>query len=184
MPERGYAPTNPRVSEADVHQIVPFGITLDPTGSQPILLLKTADDNRFLPVSVGQEEAMAILSKLEGRESPRPMTHDLMIGMLAELDAEIVRVTVTEVRDSVFHAALTVRASSGELEFDSRPSDALALAVRAGAPMYAADDVIEQNAVDVDVDTPGAGPQPEAEPDVVEDFKRFLDDVSPEEFGS
>jgi bifunctional DNase/RNase len=163
-----------------VQRIVPFGITIDPTGSQPILLLKTADDNRFLPVTVGQGEAMAILSKLEGREPARPMTHDLIIGMLARLDAEIVRVTVTELRDDVFRAELIVRADSRELEFDSRPSDALALAVRAGAPMYAADDVIAENAVDVDMsDEPVAGDE---EPDVVEDFRRFLDDVTPEDF--
>ena len=163
-----------------VQRIVPFGITIDPTGSQPILLLKTAEDNRFLPVTVGQGEAMAILSKLEGREPARPMTHDLIIGMLAELDAEIVRVTVTELRDDVFRAELIVRADSRELEFDSRPSDALALAVRAGAPMYAADDVIAENAVDVDV--AGASADPADEPDVVEDFRRFLDDVTPEDF--
>ncbi len=165
-----------------VQRIVPFGITIDPTGSQPILLLKTADDNRFLPVTVGQGEAMAILSKLEGREPARPMTHDLIIGMLARLDAEIVRVTVTELRDDVFRAQLIVRADSRELEFDSRPSDALALAVRAGAPMYAADDVIAENAVDVDMaDEPAVGDE---EPDVVEDFRRFLDDVTPEDFAT
>jgi bifunctional DNase/RNase len=167
-----------------VQRIVPFGITIDPTGSQPILLLKTADDNRFLPVTVGQGEAMAILSKLEGREPARPMTHDLIIGMLARLDAEIVRVTVTELRDDVFRAELIVRADSRELEFDSRPSDALALAVRAGAPMYAADDVIAENAVDVDIaEAPaGDGGETEAEQEVVEDFRRFLDDVTPEDF--
>ncbi|MDX6556820.1 MAG: uncharacterized protein QOD86_3015 [Miltoncostaeaceae bacterium] len=168
-----------------VQRIVPFGITIDPAGSQPILLLKTAEDNRFLPVSVGQGEAMAIIAKLEGREPARPMTHDLMLGMLAELDAEIVRVTVTELRDDVFRAALVVRTPSREMEFDSRPSDALALAVRAGAPMYAEDDVIAENAVDVDLagGTDGAeadGPADEQE--VVEDFRRFLDDVTPEDF--
>ncbi len=163
-----------------MQRIVPFGITIDPTGSQPILLLKTAEDNRFLPVTVGQGEAMAILSKLEGREPARPMTHDLIIGMLAELDAEIVRVTVTELRDDVFRAELIVRADSREVEFDSRPSDALALAVRAGAPMYAADDVIAENAVDVDVADASADPADDG--DVVEDFRRFLDDVTPEDF--
>ncbi len=164
-----------------MQRIVPFGITIDPTGSQPILLLKTADDNRFLPVTVGQGEAMAILSKLEGREPVRPMTHDLIIGMLARLDAEIVRVTVTELRDDVFRAELIVRADERELEFDSRPSDALALAVRAGAPMYAADDVIAENAVDVDIADEGDEAATE-EQDVVEDFRRFLDDVTPEDF--
>jgi bifunctional DNase/RNase len=169
---------------AAVQRIVPFGITIDPTGSQPILLLKTAEDNRFLPVSVGQGEAMAILSKLEGREPARPMTHDLIIGMLAELDAEIVRVTVTELRDDVFRAALIVRADQREMEFDSRPSDALALAVRAGAPMYAEDDVIEENAVDVDLadDAEAETDAGDAEQEVVEDFRRFLDDVTPEDF--
>jgi bifunctional DNase/RNase len=133
---------------AAVQRIVPFGITIDPTGSQPILLLKTAEDNRFLPVSVGQGEAMAILSKLEGREPARPMTHDLIIGMLAELDAEIVRVTVTELRDNTFYAAITILQDGSEIEIDSRPSDAIALAVRARAPVLVEDRVFDKSGGD------------------------------------
>lgn len=175
---------SPDGKETPVQEIVPFGITLDPSGSQPILLLKTAGENRFLPLSVGQSEAVAILSELEGRPSQRPMTHDLMVRMLAELNAEILRVTVTEVRDSVFHALLTIRAGGAELEIDSRPSDALALAVRVGAPMFAADQVVEENAVEVELDGSGSGDQAGAEKDAdtLADFRRFLDDVSPEDF--
>lgn len=160
-----------------MQRIVPFGVTVDPSGTQPVLLLKTTDADRFLPLSIGHGEAIAILSELDGRASPRPMTHDLMVRMLADLDAEITRVTVTEVRDRVFHALLTVRRGDTEREFDSRPSDALALAVRVGAPMYAADAVIEERAVAADL---GEG----ADESVIEDFRRFLDDVSPEQFGS
>src|SRR5690348_17600673 len=85
-----------------------YGVSFDLVGKQPIVLLKTADGNRFLPIWIGHPEAAAILMKLQNASSPRPLTHDLMTDILGQLDAQIIRVTVTELRDNTFYAAITI----------------------------------------------------------------------------
>jgi hypothetical protein len=154
-----------------------YGVSFDMVGKQPILLLKTQDGNRFLPIWIGSSEATAILMKLQGVETPRPMTHDLLSEVVRQLNAEVARVTVTELRDNTFIAQITVRGESGEIELDSRPSDALALAVRVDAPIFAADKVIEDSALEFESDADDAD-------DVVERFKEFLDDVTPDDFAA
>jgi uncharacterized protein len=144
-------------------------------GKQPIVLLKTAEGNRFLPIWIGHPEAAAILMKLQGASTPRPMTHDLVTEILGQLDAQVVRITVTELRENTFFAEITVQQDGSEIQIDSRPSDAIALAIRAEAPIFAADDVIEESAIEFegeDVD----------EEQIVAEFKSFLDQVTPEEF--
>ena len=126
-----------------------YGVSFDLVGKQPIVLLKTADGNRYLPIWIGHPEAAAILMKLQGANAPRPLTHDLLVNILGELDVEIVRVTVTELRESTFHASITVAQNGNEVEIDSRSSDAIAVAVRAHAPIFAADDVIEESAIEM-----------------------------------
>ncbi|MGI9110612.1 MAG: bifunctional nuclease family protein, partial [Gaiellaceae bacterium] len=125
-----------------------YGVSFDLVGKQPIVLLKTSDGNKFLPIWIGHPEAAAILVKLQNAATPRPMTHDLVADMLAHLDTEVVAVTVTEMRDSTYYARITLRQNGSELEIDSRPSDAIALAVRAGAKIYAADEVIEESGIE------------------------------------
>ena len=106
-----------------------YGVSFDMVGKQPIVLLKTADGNRFLPIWIGHPEAAAILMKLQGASTPRPMTHDLMCDMLGELEVRCTQVAVTELRENTFFATITLSMNGRELEIDSRPSDALALAV-------------------------------------------------------
>jgi uncharacterized protein len=154
-----------------------YGVSFDLVGKQPIVLLKTADGNRFLPIWIGHPEAAAILMKLQGASSPRPLTHDLMTEMLSQLDAQIVRVTVTELRDNTFYAAITLLQDGSEIEVDSRPSDAIALAVRTEAPIFAEDRVIEESAIEFE----GEDEQVD-EQQIVDEFRSFLDRVSPEEF--
>ncbi len=144
-------------------------------GKQPIVLLKTQTGNKFLPIWIGSTEATAILMKLQGVEAPRPMTHDLLSDMVRQLNAEVARVTVTELRENTFIALITVRGETGEVDIDSRPSDALALAVRVDAPIFVADKVIEDSALEFEEDVDEAD-------DVVERFKEFLDDVTPDDF--
>src|SRR5205823_7657289 len=103
-------------------------------------LLKTVDSNKFLPIWIGHPEAAAILMKLQGASTPRPMTHDLISEVLSELDANCTRVAVTELRENTFYASITLSVNGREVEIDSRPSDALALAVRSNAPIFAAED--------------------------------------------
>jgi uncharacterized protein len=152
-----------------------YGVSFDLVGKQPIVLLKTKDGNRYLPIWIGQPEAAAILMKLQGASTPRPMTHDLVTEILSHLDAQVIRITVTELRENTFFAQITVQMDGTEFEVDSRPSDAIALAIRAEAPIFAADDVIEESAIEFEGDEVN-------EEEMVAEFKRFLDDVSPEQF--
>ena len=152
-----------------------YGVSFDLVGKQPIVLLKTASGNRYLPIWIGQPEAAAILMKLQGATAPRPLTHDLLVNILGELDVEVVRVTVTELRENTFHASITVQQGDAEIEIDSRSSDAIAVAIRADAPIFAADDVIEESAIEFDGEEA-------SEEDIVDEFKRFLDRVSAEDF--
>ena len=157
--------------------MVIYGVSFDMVGKQPIVLLKAVDTNKFLPIWIGHPEAAAILMKLQGASTPRPMTHDLVTEMLSQLDAQVIRITVTELKESTFYASITVQQNGSEVEIDSRPSDAIALAVRAEAPIFAADDVIEESAIECEGEEVN-------EEEIVSEFKNFLDTVSPDEFAT
>jgi uncharacterized protein len=158
-----------------VQEMVIYGVSFDMVGKQPIVLLKTVDGNKFLPIWIGHPEAAAILMKLQGASTPRPMTHDLVCEMLGELDVKCTQVAVTELRENTFFASITLSVNGRDLEIDSRPSDALALAVRSGAPIFAAEEVIAESAIEFEHEV-------EDTEEVVEKFKDFLDRVSPEDF--
>ena len=160
-----------------MQEMVIYGVSFDMVGKQPIVLLKTADGNKFLPIWIGHPEAAAILMKLQGAATPRPMTHDLVTDMLAQLEARVVRIAVTELRENTFFALITISVDGAEIEVDSRPSDAIALAVRADAPIFAADSVIEESAIEFEHEDVN-------EEEVVEEFKKFLDEVKPEDFST
>jgi uncharacterized protein len=158
-----------------MQEMVIYGVSFDMVGKQPIVLLKTREGNKFLPIWIGHPEAAAILMKLQGANTPRPMTHDLMDDMLEKLQAECTRVSVTELRENTFYASIQLRIDGREVEIDSRPSDALALAVRTQAPIFAHEDVIAESAIEFEHEV-------EDQEDVVDKFKEFLDNVSPEDF--
>jgi hypothetical protein len=164
-----------------------YGVSFEPVGKQPIVLLKTADDDKFLPIWIGHAEAAAILMKLQGASPPRPMTHDLLSDVVNELQGEVVKVTVTELRENTFYARITIVQDGREVEIDSRPSDAIALAVRCDAQIFAEEDVIEESGIDFQAEE---GEQPglmaasrlaDLDPD---EFRRFLENVTVEEFAS
>jgi bifunctional DNase/RNase len=159
-----------------VQEMVIYGVSYDMVGKQPIVLLKTADGKRFLPIWIGPNEASAIMTKLQGGEPPRPMTHDLLQSIVEELGGAVVRIAVTELRENTFYALITLRCNGREVEIDSRPSDAIALAVRVDAPIFAADDVINESAIEFE------GEAETSEETVVEEFRQFLQDVKPEDF--
>ena len=155
-----------------------YGVSFDLVGKQPIVLLKTAAGNKFLPIWIGHNEAAAILMKLQSQESPRPMTHDLLTEMVDQLGASITRITVTELRENTFYAQITVLQDGQEIELDARPSDAIALAIRTEAPIFAADDVIAESAIEFEGDEVD---EEQLEAEVVK-FRSFLDDVTPDQF--
>ena len=155
--------------------MVIYGVSFDMVGKQPIVLLKTRDGNKFLPIWIGHPEAASILMKLQGAGTPRPMTHDLLSDILGELEVKCTQVAVTELRENTFYAQITVQQDGREIEVDSRPSDAIALAIRAEAPIFAAEEVISESAIEFEHEV-------EDTEEVVEKFKRFLEDVTPEDF--
>lgn len=152
-----------------------YGVSFDLVGKTPIVLLKTIGGNRFLPIWIGHPEAAAILMKLQEAPVPRPMTHDLAAELIEQLGGEIVSIAVTELRDSTFYASITVRQNGNEIEIDSRPSDAIAIAIRVDAPIFVADDVMEESAVEFEGEEV-------SEEEMVDQFRQFLETVSPEEF--
>jgi len=153
------------------------GLMMDPVSNMPIVLLKDVGSDVVLPIWVGVYEANAIALEIEKVNTPRPMTHDLLCDILGELDVKCTQVSVTELRENTFFASITLSVGGRELEIDSRPSDAIALAVRSGAPIYAAEEVISESAIEFEHDV-------EESEDVVEKFKEFLDQVSPEDFAA
>jgi bifunctional DNase/RNase len=151
-----------------------YGVSFDLVGKTPIVLLKMVGGNKFLPIWIGHPEAAAILMKLQEAPVPRPMTHDLAADIVQQLGGEVVSITVTELRESTFYASITVRQNGNEIEIDSRPSDAIAIAIRVDAPIFASDEVMEESAVEFEGE--------ESEEEMVDQFKQFLETVSPEEF--
>jgi len=152
-----------------------YGVSFDVVNKQPIVLLKVEEGNRYLPIWIGHPEAAAILMKLQENEMPRPMTHDLLANIIDGLAGRVERVLVTELRENTFYAQLHLVQNEQEFEIDSRPSDAIALAVRTDAPIYASDNLIEQNGIEFD-------PEEDDVESVVEEFRDFLEDISPEDF--
>src|SRR5206468_12597274 len=129
---------------------------------------------------IGHPEAAAILMKLQSATTPRPMTHDLVADMLDQLGAQVVRITVTELRENTFYAQITVQQDGSEIEIDSRPSDAIALAVRAEAPIFVADEVIDESAIEFE----GEEISDEALEKEVTTFRPFRENVTSDEFAS
>lgn len=145
----------------------------------PMVLLRESDGrHRLLPIYIGSPEASAIHYALEGVVPPRPLTHDLFLDVLGELDTTLTSVVVTEIRDRTYYAELHLVTPSGEKVVSARPSDAIALAVRCGAPLFASNELIDE-----------VGQEPVPEPDddaaeIIDEFKDFIESVSPEDFGS
>jgi len=157
--------------------MVIYGVSFDVIGKQPIVLLKTMEGNKFLPIWIGHPEAAAILIKLQGTTLPRPMTHDLLTNLIGQFEAEIARITVTELKDSTFYAKLTLLKDGAEIDIDSRPSDALALAVRTEAPIFASTELIVENAIEFEREVDDTE-------EIIEGFRDFLEQVTPEDFNT
>jgi uncharacterized protein len=154
-----------------------YGMNMDLFSSSPIVILKVDDENRYLPIWIGQAEARSILFKLQNQEFVRPLTHDLALSLVNELGGSMERITVTELKDSTFFATIRLEIEGKTVEVDSRPSDAIALAIRSGAEIFASDEVIEEAGVvfeEAMEDTP--------EEEVVDKFKDWMNQVSPEDF--
>ncbi len=155
------------------------GVRIEIPANTPMLLLQEqGDDRRLLPIYIGSAEASAIHYALEGIEPPRPLTHDLFMIVLTELGTTLERVVITEVRDHTYYAHVHLSGTGGERVISARPSDAVALAVRCDAPIFAADDLLDEVG-----QLPEPEPEEEAE-EIIDEFKDFIESVSPDDFAS
>jgi len=148
------------------------GLMLDPVSNSPIVVLKDEDDKFFLPIWVGIFEANAIALQLENVTTPRPMTHDLLRNMIAELNAQVTRIVINDLRDSTFFAQIRLLMGGKTLELDARPSDAIALALRTEAPIFVAQSVLEQ----AQTITPDGDDQDDK-------MKKWFEGLGPDEMG-
>lgn len=155
-----------------------LGVRLELPANNPVALLREhAGLRRVLSIYIGPEEAKSIALAMEGIPTPRPMTHDLLRDVLNELGATVHRVVITELRESTFYAEIVLEHAGQVHVVSSRPSDAMALAVRVQAPVF-----VEEAVLDV-----AAGPipeEPEEQDHIVDEFRAFIDDVNPEDFAS
>lgn len=149
------------------------GVRVELPSNQPIVLLREEGGTRYLPIWIGPNEATAIATAMEGVQPARPLTHDLMRSVLDAVGALAVSVVITEMRDAVFFADLTIDSKGEEIKVSSRPSDAIALAVRTGTPVFAAAEVLEEAAVHFEDDD---------EEEEVARFREFLEEVTVEDF--
>jgi bifunctional DNase/RNase len=120
------------------------GLALDPLSNMPMIILRDEEEKRSLPIWVGLFEANAIALELEKISTPRPMTHDLIKNILESLDARVQKIVVNDLRDNTFYAVIHLRLGSADITVDSRPSDAIALALRVGAPIFVEEDVVHK----------------------------------------
>jgi uncharacterized protein len=153
------------------------GVRVEVPTNQPIVLLREDDGQRYLPIFIGPPEATAIVYALQGMETPRPMTHDLFKNVLDDMSIRLQQVVITELHDGTFYAEIELSGNGNAYRISSRPSDAIALAVRyeETVPIFADEAVLEEAGVLFESDE---------EEEQIEQFREFLDQVRPEDFAS
>jgi bifunctional DNase/RNase len=154
------------------------GLALDPLSNMPIIILRDEEDKRSLPIWVGIFEANAIALELEKISSPRPMTHDLLKNVIESLDARVTKIVVNDLKENTFFALIHVQVGESEITIDSRPSDAIALALRVAAPIFVEEEVVRK-AKTVEVVKEAEG----GKTDDPERLREWLENVKPEDFG-
>jgi hypothetical protein len=151
------------------------GLTLDPLTNMPIIILKDVEGNRALPIWIGANEANAIAMEMERITTPRPMTHDLIRNILEGLKAKVSRIVINDLRDNTFYAVIFLTVNGTEVAIDSRPSDAIALALRVKSPIFVAEKVIrEAKSIDLTEDKPAEDAQ---------SVRDWIENLKPEDFG-
>ncbi len=153
-------------------EMVVHGVNMDLMTNQPVIILKDSGSRRFLPIWIGQFEATSILMEIQGVKPTRPLTHDLLTSIIGKLEATVQRVVINDLKDGTFFAKIFLTKNGNKLEIDSRPSDAIALAVRVKVPIFADDKVVDKASI----------VSQEGEEEEVERFREFLKDVEPEDF--
>ena len=148
------------------------GVRVELPTNQPIVLLREREGERFLPIWIGAMEATAIAFALQGIVTARPMTHDLLKNVLEDLAVQVQKIVITELKDGTFYAVIQMQQDGRAYEVSSRPSDAIALAVRVNVPIFADEEVLTEASIVIRDD----------EEQEVEKFREFLENVEPEDF--
>ncbi len=149
------------------------GLMIDPVTNMPIIMLRDPGSEAVLPIWVGLYEANAIALQLENISTPRPMTHDLLKNLLTQLHARVEKIVITELKENTFYALIHLEAEGKNLTIDSRPSDAIALALRVGAPIFVEEDVISRaRSVDMTKDVGDS-----------DRLRQWLEKLDPDELG-
>ncbi|MEA5463298.1 bifunctional nuclease family protein [Leptothoe sp. PORK10 BA2] len=149
------------------------GIALDAVSRNPVILLRDASERRALPIFISNEQARSIIVALENEESVRPMTHDLFANILDDWDMTLDRVVIHSLKDNTFYAIMTIKQGEVTKELDSRPSDAISIALRMGAPIWVMEEVVADASIPVDR---------EADEAEKEAFRDFVSNLSPSDF--
>jgi bifunctional DNase/RNase len=149
------------------------GLLMDPVSNMPVVVLRDSANGLFLPIWVGIFEANAIALQMEKITTPRPMTHDLLKNLLSELDAKVERIVINDLKDNTFFARIHLLRGDVRWNVDSRPSDAIALALRVDAEIFVEEDVLERS----------KSLRPEGEEGDPERLKKWLEEVNPDELG-
>lgn len=157
-----------------LREMIVNGLALDPLTKMPIILLKERDSHDTLPIWIGLHEAQAIAMVLENMEPPRPMTHDLMKNIIEELDTRVERIVINDLRDSTYYAYIELWVNDKEKRIDSRPSDAIAVALRFNAPIFVEAQLLSKSKK-LSIEA--------MEPSDDEKLKEWLRDLRPEDFG-
>ena len=153
-----------------MNQLDVVGVRVEMPSNQPLVLLRESEGDRYLPIWIGAAEAAAIAFAQQGVVPPRPLTHDLLKDVVDALGHPLEQIRISDLREGVFYAELVF---GNGTEVSARPSDAIALALRTGTPIFGAESVLDEAGV----------PIPEEEEDEVEKFREFLDQINPEDFG-
>jgi uncharacterized protein len=149
------------------------GLMIDPITNMPIVILKDKDGERVLPIWVGVFEANAIALQIENIATPRPMTHDLLKNILSEIEADVQRIVVSDLRDNTFYAMIYLDRDGETIAIDARPSDAIALALRTRAPIFVEDSVVESaKGLDLSKETTDS-----------ERLQKWLEGLNPDDLG-
>jgi len=165
-------------------------VRVDLQSNTPVLLLQESEGlGRTLPIFIGAPEATAIAFALQGMDTPRPMTHDLIRDLLEALGSDVVRVVITELRSSTYYAEIVLLHAGQEVPVSSRPSDAVAVAVRTATPLFVADDLMDAEGILLAVDEEDEDDEADGDTDdnpdeLVGEFRHFLDTIRPEDFSS
>lgn len=148
------------------------GIALDAISRSPIVLLKDASERRALPIYIGQDQARAIIGALERQPNPRPLTHDLMVNIFHIWNLHVEKIIINSLHDNTFYAILCMKSGKTEKNIDCRPSDAIAIAIRTGCPIWVMEEVVVDASIAVNR---------EADEEEMKEFKNLISNLSPEE---